>query len=321
MTVALSSPPVFLLTLHRGGGTMLARILNCHPDLVIWGEHVGLINRLAEIDDMVTRVGRLMVPKTNEAIAEYIAFPEHRMTEFDPWANPFDYETFSRSCRAMIEGIFTRGLRPGQRWGFKEIRYHRALTVRFLEKLFPEAQFVILRRDIREVAVSAILAPWSLRWFSNYRESMPTTVAEAIVHDVTYALLAIESGLDAVRAQLGPRCFQLDYTQLLDASRGFETPLFDFLKLALSDQLTTYIGKVLQVRVGGTDREVCFGGILSRDFIVARVTAIAPEIRTEIEHNGVDKVRLVAHRGIGQYSFLVGDHTMRDRGCEFSSLF
>jgi len=62
---------VFLLTVHRGGGTVLARVLNCHPDLVIWGEHVGLINRLAEIDDMVTRVGRLMVHKTDEEIAEY----------------------------------------------------------------------------------------------------------------------------------------------------------------------------------------------------------------------------------------------------------
>ena len=46
--------PVFLLTLQRGGGTKLARVLNCHRELVIRGERVGLINRLAEIDDMVT---------------------------------------------------------------------------------------------------------------------------------------------------------------------------------------------------------------------------------------------------------------------------
>jgi hypothetical protein len=51
----LPTGPVFLLTLHRGGGTVLARVLNCHPDLMIWGEHVGLIDRLAAIDDMVTR--------------------------------------------------------------------------------------------------------------------------------------------------------------------------------------------------------------------------------------------------------------------------
>jgi hypothetical protein len=60
-----SLSPVFLLTLHRGGGTVLARVLNCHSDLVIWGEHVRLINRLAEIDDMVTRVGLMIVPKTD----------------------------------------------------------------------------------------------------------------------------------------------------------------------------------------------------------------------------------------------------------------
>ena len=60
---------MFLLTLHRGGGTVLARVLNCHPDLVIWGEHVGLINRLAEIDDMVSRVGRLMAPNSSNSFA------------------------------------------------------------------------------------------------------------------------------------------------------------------------------------------------------------------------------------------------------------
>src|SRR5271168_3724924 len=105
---APGSGPVFLLTFHRGGGTVLARVLNCHPKLVIWGEHVGLINRLAEIDDMVTRVGRLMDPKTDEAIAEYTAFPDQRLTVFDPWANPFNYDAFILSCRQMIEGIFTR---------------------------------------------------------------------------------------------------------------------------------------------------------------------------------------------------------------------
>jgi hypothetical protein len=321
MSSVSQSGPVFLLSVHRGGGTVLTRVLNCHPKLVIWGEHAGLINRLAEIDDMVTRVGRLMAPKTDEAIAEYVAFPDHRLTEFDPWANPFEYDAFRRSCREMIEGIFARGLRSGQRWGFKEIRYHRVLTVRFLEKLFPGSQFVILRRDICDVAVSAILASWSLRWFWDYREAMPVEMAEAIVRDVTYALLAIDSGLDAVQAELGVRCLQLDYTQLVDSALAFVAPLFGFLELAPSDEVITRIHKVLQFRAGGSDREVFFGGVLSRDFIRTRVTGMAPELRAEIARDGIDKVRLVASKGIGQYSFLAGDHTMRDRGCQFSSLF
>ena len=312
---------MFLLTLHRGGGTVLARVLNCHPDLVIWGEHVGLINRLAEIDDMVSRVGRLMAPKTDEAIAEYVTFPDRRLTEFDPWANPFDHDAFTHACREMIEQIFTRGLQPGQRWGFKEIRYHRVLTVRFLEKLFPGARFIILRRDIREVAVSAILASWSLRWLWDYREAMSAEMAEAIVRDVTYALLAIESGLDEVQTELGRHCLRLDYSQLLDPALGFVAPLFNFLELTLPEEVTTRINKVLKIRAGGTDQNICFGGILSRDFICARVTAIAPELRAEIARRGVDKARLAAREGIGRYSFLAGDHTMRDRGGEFSSLF
>jgi Sulfotransferase family len=321
MTSAPDSGPVFLLTLHRGGGTVLARVLNCHPDLVIWGEHVGLINKLAEIDDMVSRVGQLMAPKTEEAIAKYVAFPDRRLTEFDPWANPFDYDAFSRSCCQMIEAIFTRGLRPGQRWGFKEIRYHRVLTVRFLEKLFPAGRFLILRRDICEVAVSAILAPWSLRLFWDYRETMPLEMAEAIVRDVTYAVLAIESGLDAVQAQLGPHCLQMDYSQLLDPALGFVGPLFDFLELDLSEPVNGRIREVLKVRSGGADHEVCFGGVLSRAFIRTSVTGMAPCLRAEIACDGIDKVRLTAREGLGQYSFLMGDHTLRDRGSEISSLF
>jgi Sulfotransferase family len=313
--------PVFVLTVHRGGGTVLTRILNCHPRLVIWGEHVGFINRLAEIDDMITRVGRLMARKTDEVIAEYVTFPDQRLTEFDPWVNPFDYNAFSRSCHDMIEAIFARGLHPGQRWGFKEIRYHRTLTAQFLIKLFPESQFVIMRRDVCDVAVSTILASWSLRWFPDYREAMPAEVAEAIVRDVTYAILAIESGLEEVQQQLGPRCRRLDYTELLDPTVGFVAPVFKFLELDVSDEVITRIRRVLEVRAGATDQEVRFGGILTRDFIRKGVTAILPELRAEIARNGIDRTRLIAREGRGRYSFLAGDHTLRDRGSEFSSLF
>jgi hypothetical protein len=120
--------------------------------------------------------------------------------------------------------------------GIQGDSHHRALTVRFLQNLFPGAQFVILRRDIREVAASAILASWSLRWFWDHREAMPVAMAKAIVRDVTYAILAIESGLDEVQAELGPRCLSLDYSQLLDADLGFLRRYLISSELALSDK-------------------------------------------------------------------------------------
>ena len=313
--------PIFLLSAARSGGTMLARVLNCHPDLVIWGEHVGFINRLAEIDHMVTRVGHLMYPKTNDMIADFIAFPDHRLTGFEPWVNPFDHATFRQSCRDMIEKMFTRGLSPGQRWGFKEVRYHRVSTVQFLLELFPGSQFVILSRDTKQVVESSILASWSLRWFWEYRDAMPSALAEAIVRDTTYALLAIEVGLTEVRTHLGSRCLHLDYAQLIEPSRGFVAPLFSFLGVSVSDAVADRIRRVLAVRSGSTERDVCFGGILTPTFIRERVAALTPEMRAEIARDGVDRCRLSAREGIGQYTFLMGDHTMRDRGSEFSSLF
>jgi Sulfotransferase family len=300
------SGPVFLLSMHRAGGTVLSRVLNCHPDLVIWGEHAGFVNRLAEIDASIAKVDRLRTPKTDEAIADFVTFPDKRLTEFDPWINPFDYERFRRCCRDMMEMIFARGLRPEQRWGFKEIRYHSTITVRFLAELFIDAQFIILSRDVPDLAVSSILAPWSLASLSDHRTTMSAQTAEAIVCDVTYALLAIESSLASVKAQLGRRCLSLNFVQLCDPECSFLRPLFSFLELTIPHTVRARINKVLKVSVGGTNRDVCFGGILSPEFISDRVAALVPTLRAQITRDGIDQHRLLAQEGTGQYSFLVG---------------
>jgi hypothetical protein len=169
-----------------------------------------------------------------------------RLTEFEPWANQFDHASFHGSCREMIEGSFTRGLRPGQRWEFKEIRYHRPLTVRFRQELFPDAQFMIPPRDLEEVAMVLELS----------RGNVGGDGAEAIVSEVTYALLAIESGLDEVWTYLGPRSPQLDYRPLLQPDHPFVVALFGFLGLTVSESIVARIRKVLRVRAGATDREV-----------------------------------------------------------------
>ena len=307
--------------MHRGGGTVLARVLNCHADLVLWGEHIGFINRLAEIDDMVTRVGRLMATKADVEIADYTAFPDHRLTQFEPWANPFDYPGFLDSNREMIVRVFGRGLREGQRWGFKEIRYHHVRTVRYLAKLFPKARFLILSRDIREVAASAILAPWSLRWFWDYRDSMPPALAQAIVNDVAYAAAAIELGLEQAQEALGGQALTIPYAALLDPDMQFLDPMMDFLELAMSEGVRERVQRVLQVRAGASEGDQTFGGILGKTFIRDQVEAVLPGIRAELLQHGPDKGRLTALRGPGQYTFLMGDHTLHDRGSELSSLF
>jgi hypothetical protein len=311
--------PIFLFTLHRGGGSALSRVINCHPKIVIWGEHAGFINKLAEMDDLITRTKPLMDPKTDAQIAQFVSFPATKLTTFDPWANPFEYSRFRDSCREMILSIFTRGLTQWQRWGFKEIRYHRLLTARFLNKMFPDCRFVILRRDLREVAVSSILAPWSLEALSAYREQMPPAVAEAVVADVTYAILAIERGFDDIKHFFGPRCFELDHRQLLDSTQSFVPSLFDFCQLGLTEHVVSRVARVLKVRSGGTPRDQAFGGILNADFIAERAAAFAPRMRDEIARDGINNAKLMAKEGPRGFSFLMGDHGTRDSAV--SSMF
>ena len=313
--------PLFLLTVQRSGGTILARVLNCHPEIVIWGEHIGFINKLAEMDDIIRKAGPLMKPKTDEQIEDHVAFSNDRLPRFDPWVNAFDYESFCNACREIISSQFTRGLKPNQRWGFKEIRYHRLLTAQFLDKLFPDCRFVILRRDPTEVATSAILASFSLFHLKEYREAMPLAVADAIVRDVTYAILAIERGLDEIHCWFGSRSLKLDYDQLQDPRLSVVPSLFDFCRLDLSENVLTRVRRVLEVRAGSSDRSSAFGGILSSDFIRERATALVPSLREEIASQGIDRRRLCAREGLGAFSFLIGDHMVRSGGGSVSSLF
>lgn len=57
----------------------------------------------------------------------------------------------------MVLGLFTDGLDPSIRWGFKEIRYSRA-ELATLMTMFPEAHMVILARDFRGFAQSRFFA-------------------------------------------------------------------------------------------------------------------------------------------------------------------
>ena len=152
--------PVFVLAQHRSGGTLLTRLLNCHPGLVIWGEHAGFLNKLAEAQD--SWIGTPACCRIARRRNCGIMFPAASGTRFP--RGPF-HLAVPRSwpdAGPWCAGLFAPGLRPGQRWGFKEIRYHSPTVVRFLRRLFPAAQFILLNRDPIELCVSDMLVSWAL---------------------------------------------------------------------------------------------------------------------------------------------------------------
>jgi hypothetical protein len=104
VTSHVARGPVFVFTVHRSGGTVLGRVLNCHPDLVIWGEHGGILNKFAEIDAIIARHGRSMTEPEKPWVPEYAASAELRSQMFQPWTTAYDFFRFSRPCKRSDSG-------------------------------------------------------------------------------------------------------------------------------------------------------------------------------------------------------------------------
>src|SRR5437773_6349288 len=121
----MQNRPVFIFAIHRSGGTLLTRMLNCHPDLVIWGEHAGFINKLADADFLIRSCSDALPERSVEELERYVAFGEDCQRDFSPWMNPFASSEFGKRCRDLLLAMYSRA-HAGKRWGVKEIRYHRS---------------------------------------------------------------------------------------------------------------------------------------------------------------------------------------------------
>jgi hypothetical protein len=309
--------PVFCFTAHRSGGTALARGLNRHPDLMIWGEHAGFINKLAELDATVGRYPVLTQALDRRGLDDYVRLGKFDPGAFDPWRNPFERADFRDWCRRFLETTFRRGLHAGQRWGFKEVRYHTTGTARFLAELFPDARFVLLRRPLGALVLSNMLSPWSIGQLRQLGVTSDPAELRAAVRDCAYALTVVDRGLANIARALPERARQVQ-TQALDAPAETFAGLFDFFGLphwpALLDEVREAIGR----RTGVTDLTLQ-EGILSREAVLPLIPEALAAAASDLAAGGPDPRRLKRLGATGRYSFLAGDHDVL--GTPFSTLF
>ncbi len=291
---------------------MLGRLLNCHPELVIWGEHGGILNKLAEIDYMLGRYNRVLTDSQKQFAPDYADSAELRSQTFLPWTTAHDFSSFRDHARAAILAMFTAGLTPGQRWGFKEIRYHSPRLASYLASLFPDARFVLLRRAIPDAAVSNILAEWSQERLAPPGGAVSPELADAIVRDVVYALLAIDTNFKTIQAAMPGCCFTLDYAELAARNLPVILLMFDFLGLGIPPDVTARVSQTLKQRFNETKKHPKFAGALTAGFIAQRAAELLPALSAEIAAEGIDHARLRARSGLGKYSFMTGDHAFED---------
>ena len=185
--------PVFVLSTGRSGSTLVQRLLNCHNDLVVWGEHYGFLQGIAEALAQMADPNNNLYPKTpdeNEGPQLLLPTLQNPGKQLE-WSNPWSLAEFKVQARSFIESYFAARLEPGQRWGFKEIRYNKLSVMRGLRSLYPGGRFVFVKRDAVEVVRSKVMSfikeeRWATYTAEQQRARIRTLLAEVHEHYAAY---------------------------------------------------------------------------------------------------------------------------------------
>ncbi len=148
-------PLLVLAAGQRCGSTLVQRLLTSHPEVLIWGEHDGQVDRVLEAGEGLLAWS---------ADAGHIAREEFERHAYQGWmANLIpDTDRILDSLRRFVEALYAEPAAALGRpiWGFKEVRYGPS-EVRRLHRLFPDLAVILLVRDPRDVLRS--LDEWE-RW-------------------------------------------------------------------------------------------------------------------------------------------------------------
>lgn len=156
-SVEPSGPPVFLLAGGgRTGSTLVQRLLISTGEIMIWGEHGGLLLDALQRFALGTR----QWINAADGARQLDSFLQQGWNAWIPNLNPL-HESFLDGARAaLLHALAVPAARLGyRRWGFKEIRYNGA-AVGLLKTLFPDAVIVILVRHPEAALRSIKIAGW-----------------------------------------------------------------------------------------------------------------------------------------------------------------
>ena len=268
--------PIFVASLGRSGSTLLQRVLNVHPDITIWGEHGGMLKGVtatvrASQDEFVVK----NLDTGNELRDAVIGELSDKET-FYPWVSPFKAEEFSNELIATTLELFTRGLTPDIRWGFKEIRYD-AETLRTLMEMFPEAHLVLLAREV-EGHVSSRFFAFGNRDYDLVSEE-GRQAARTKVGNMIVGWMRRYEGMLELRDEMPDRCSLVAYSDLVQGNARIPA-LFAELGETVPDDAA--LDEVLKAKAGSS---------FKYNSIARQNRALLPEI---IESADYDRDRYAA---------------------------
>lgn len=166
--------PLFLLGVPRSGTTFLQQVLDAHPEIFVTDELRGIAWLVREARRLREGFPVHGTPYPVNYGEEFADFLLHNAN----WIIPAFYRSQAR-----------RTGKPGIRyWGDKFPHYDEILHL--LPRLFPQARFVMIHRDLRDVVCSLNAghqwtadrsAPYACLIFSRYMRKIDTLVSDRTV--------------------------------------------------------------------------------------------------------------------------------------------
>ncbi len=220
-------PPVFVVGCGRSGTTLLRLMLNAHPELAMPGES-HFIHEIARLRARGRWPARLDEAPAWERCKDFLRVHPYLSLWGLPW--PVLEAALDRLPERRPARVFTaifeawRDQQGKSRWGDKTPPHVGYLLL--LERLFPQARFVHIVRDGRDVALS----------FRQIRSWGPRRIA----YSGHYWCWRVLSGL-AAGALLGPGRYRtLLYEDLVRAPEATLRPLLDWLELPFDPAVLRY---------------------------------------------------------------------------------
>lgn len=215
----MAAPPFFIVGSARSGTTLLRVILNAHPAVTVPPE-----------SRFVTELSR----GTNEIdVDEFLAsLEDHR--QFKSWNLPIEVVRAQLPDRdtvpyaTAIEAVYTAYAKHVGKeiWGDKTPRYVEHIP--FISGLFPDARFVHLVRDGRDVALSYAKVPFG-----------PKTVAKAAALWARRVRIGVTEG-----RRLGDsRYKEIRYEDLVDTPEETTRTLCRFIGIEFDPDMMEYTEK------------------------------------------------------------------------------
>lgn len=158
----LNDRPIFIIGAQRSGTTLLRYILSSHPRIYIPPES-NFIPRYFGADP----IGTFSREQAIQIVQEILTY---RMF-FKDWTHePIDAESFVDSLPHLtpeyfVDALYTQyaSFYDAQRWGDKTPIYSDYVDL--LDQIFPDAQFIHIIRDGRDVALSMLKSYQNIRFF------------------------------------------------------------------------------------------------------------------------------------------------------------